>query len=140
MSPISQALRRRVAQTARYRCGYCQTQEPVIGMPLEIEHIVPEALGGDSTESNLWLACPRYNRYKGARTTAADPITGTLVALYDPRRQEWHEHFVWMQAGLIIEGVTPTGHATVDTLQLNNPFIVRARRSWIAVGWHPPSD
>lgn len=140
MPPISQSLRRRVAQAAHHRCGYCQTQEPVIGMPMEIEHIVPQALGGETTESNLWLACPRCNRYKGARTSAVDPVSGLEAPLYNPRRQPWHEHFVWRQAGLIIEGITPTGRATVDALQLNNPFMVRARRGWIAVGWHPPKD
>lgn len=140
MPPIQQALRRRVAQSAHYRCGYCQTQESVIGMPLEIEHIIPQALGGESTESNLWLACPRCNRYKGARTSAVDPLDGVEVPLYDPRRQPWHEHFVWRQTGLVIEGITPTGRATVEALQLNNSFIIRARRHWIAVGWHPPAD
>jgi hypothetical protein len=45
MTYISPEVHRRVAEAARYRCGYCQTQEAIIGMPLEIEHIVPEAAG-----------------------------------------------------------------------------------------------
>ena len=67
-SSISDELRQRVAETAKHRCGYCQTQELIIGMPLQIEHIYPEAAGGDSDETNLWLACPRCNRYKSDRT------------------------------------------------------------------------
>jgi 5-methylcytosine-specific restriction endonuclease McrA len=30
-------------------------------MPLDIEHINPEALGGPTTRENLWLACTRFN-------------------------------------------------------------------------------
>jgi hypothetical protein len=138
MPYLPQELRRRVAETARYRCGYCQNQETVIGMPLEIDHTVPEALGGGSEELNLWLACPRCNQFKGAVDRAIDPETGQQVSLFNPRRQQWHEHFTWRQGGLYIEGLTPMGRATVHVLQMNNPFVVRARRGWIAAGWHPP--
>jgi hypothetical protein len=43
---ISGALRQRVAEAARFRCGYCLTSQRVIGPLLEIDHIVPEARGG----------------------------------------------------------------------------------------------
>ena len=140
MSPIARALRRRIAETAQHRCGYCQTQERVIGMALEIEHIFPEALGGDSTESNLWLACPSCNRHKSQNTHAVDRETGQSVPFFNPRNQLWHEHFEWGEGGLYILGTTPTGRATVDALHMNNPFVVRARRGWIIAGWHPPND
>ena len=139
MSYISPALRQRVAQAAKYRCGYCQTQEAIIGMPMEIDHIVPESLGGHSEETNLWLACPRCNRYKGAQTHALDEQTGEQVPLYNPYRQPWADHFVWEQAGLLVTGVTPIGRATVAALQMNNPFVVHSRQVWIEYGWHPPT-
>ncbi len=135
---ISLQLRQRVADTAGHLCGYCQTQEAVIGMPLEIDHIVPEAAGGSSDESNLWLACPRCNQYKGMQTDALDEETGERVSLFDPRRQRWSDHFAWRQGGLYMAGLTATGRATVKALQVNNPFVVRARQVWIAWGWHPP--
>ncbi|MBI1295005.1 HNH endonuclease [bacterium] len=138
MPYLPQALRRRVAETAQYRCGYCQSQEAVLGMPLEIDHIMPEALGGGSEESNLWLACPRCNRFKGALDHAMDLETGEVVPLFHPRRQQWNDHFAWRQGGLYIEGLSPVGRATVHALQMNNAFIVRSRRGWIAAGWHPP--
>jgi 5-methylcytosine-specific restriction endonuclease McrA len=53
---IPATIRRRVAEAARYRCGYCRTQQAVIGIPLHIEHIIPLAAGGTSEENNLWLA------------------------------------------------------------------------------------
>jgi hypothetical protein len=61
------------------------------------------------------------------------------VRLFDPRRQSWPEHFRWVAGGTLIEGVTPTGRATVATLQLNRSVLVSARRNWVDVGWHPPS-
>lgn len=39
--------------TARYRCGYCQTAEAIVGTPMEIDHIIPESLGGLTEEDNL---------------------------------------------------------------------------------------
>jgi 5-methylcytosine-specific restriction endonuclease McrA len=63
MSPVSTSLRTKIAQTARHRCGYCLMQEEVVGMPMEVDHIIPLAGGGSSTEENLWLACPHCNRY-----------------------------------------------------------------------------
>lgn len=138
MDSVSPELRERVADTARHRCGYCQSQEIVVGMPFEIEHIIPEALGGSSKEENLWLACPRCNRHKGDRISAVDSQTGQVVVLFDPRRQQWEEHFTWQDDGVRIGGLTPTGRATVSALQLNNPYALRARRIWRTWGWHPP--
>jgi hypothetical protein len=140
MPSIPRSLRRHIAERAKHRCGYCQTQAEIIGMPLELEHIIPEVLGGASTESNLWLACPSCNRHKGQCTHATDPETGQRVPLFNPHRQAWNDHFEWREAGLYVHGLTPTGRATVETLHMNNPFIVRARQAWIMVGWHPPSD
>jgi hypothetical protein len=140
MSPIPNALRRHVAARAKERCGYCQTQARVIGMPLEIEHIIPEVLGGDSTESNLWLACPSCNRHKGRTVQGVDKETGITASLFNPIYQVWHEHFEWDKEGLYIVGLTPTGRITVEVLHMNNPFIVHARQAWITVGWHPPHD
>ena len=63
-----------------------------------------------------------------------------MVRLFDPRRQVWQEHFRWTEQGDQIVGLTPTGRATVTALQLNRPSLVKARRLWALVGWHPPKD
>lgn len=136
---ISAGLRQRIAEAAHFRCAYCMAQEVVLGMPFEIDHIYPEAEGGTSDELNLCLACPRCNRFKARRTQALDSVTGEVAPLFHPRQQIWHEHFVWQQNGLYLAGITPTGRATVDALQMNNPFVVRSRAVWIAWGWHPPA-
>ena len=90
---VRKALREQVRAAAHHRCGYCQTTEAIVGTPMEIDHLVPEALGGLTEEDNLWLACALCNQHKGNRIAAPDPMTGDNVPLFDPRRQRWHEHF-----------------------------------------------
>jgi len=87
---IPKALRERVAAQARYRCGYCLSTESVVGTPMEIDHIIPQSLGGPTEEDNLWLACSLCNDHKGNRIAALDPLTGEIVRLFNPRRQAWH--------------------------------------------------
>jgi hypothetical protein len=137
---VPAALRERVARSARRRCGYCLTQELVVGAPMEIEHIVPESLGGPTEEDNLWLACSLCNEHKGSRVAGRDPSTGETVALFHPRHQLWEEHLAWSTDGTRIIGRTPTGRATVLVLSLNRPSLVRSRRVWVRAGWHPPKD
>jgi hypothetical protein len=136
---ISAEVRQWISESDRFRCAYCMTQEAILGMPFEIDHIQPEAEGGTSDESNLCLACPRCNRFKGQRTHALDKVSGEFVALFNPRQQVWQEHFAWQRTGLYLSGITPTGRATIDVLQMNNPFVVHSRAVWIAWGWHPPA-
>lgn len=135
---IPRTLREKVAADAGLRCGYCQTPQLFTAMPMHVEHIVPLAAGGASTEDNLWLACPLCNGYKGTQTHAIDPDTGERTALFHPRQQSWAVHFRWSSDGALIEGLTPSGRATITALKLNNEHMVRARRRWVAVGWHPP--
>ncbi|MBE2234826.1 MAG: HNH endonuclease [Anaerolinea sp.] len=137
---ISTELRRQVAEDAGHRCGYCLSDELLTGVPLAIDHIVPTAKAGKTERDNLWLACRPCNEYKGVETHALDPETKQSVTLFNARRQSWREHFRWSDDGTLIIGVTPTGRATVATLQLNRPLLVKARRRWVSAGWHPPAD
>lgn len=52
-SYIPKELRRKVAQQARFRCGFCLTSEILIASQMDVEHIIPEAVGGQTIESNL---------------------------------------------------------------------------------------
>lgn len=133
-------LRRRVAAQAKHRCGYCLTQELVIGRPMEFDHLLPRSLGGLTTEENLWLACSLCNDHKSNRLFLVDPETGAQVRVFNPRTQRWAEHFTWAEGGTRIDGTTAVGRATVAALQLNRPSLVLARKLWVAAGWHPPRD
>lgn len=137
---ISPKMRERVAEATGHRCGYCVTSQFTIGYRLTIDHIIPEARGGESVEENLCLACFACNQSKGARVQARDPMTGRRVRLFNPRRQEWKSHFRWSEDGTEIIGLTPCGRTTVTALQLNRLEIVAARSLWVQVGWWPPKD
>ena len=135
---ISRALRLAVAERCHYRCSYCQTAQRFTGAEFTIDHIIPESLGGTTTEDNLCLACWGCNRLKYDRIAGFDPELGVMVQLYNAYTQRWTDHFRWEENGLLIVGATPTGRATVNAVQLNRASLVNSRRLWVSVGWHPP--
>ena len=136
----SPKVRRAVAARDKDRCAYCQTSEDNCGLAMHLDHIVPEAAGGESVVGNLCLACFSCNVAKGAQQAAVDPATGETASLYHPVRQRWTEHFEWSEDDTRIVGKTPTGRATVLALKMNNLTVVFARRRWVSAGWHPPPD
>jgi hypothetical protein len=91
----------------------------------------------DSLE-NLCLACANCNLSKAGATAAADPETGDLAVLFNPRTQTWKEHFEWTLGGTVLRGRTASGRATVARLKMNQNRIVDARTMWVFAGIHPP--
>ncbi|MDF2387929.1 HNH endonuclease [Nostoc ellipsosporum NOK] len=137
-SQISEEVRARVRALANNQCGYCRSlQKYVLGI-LEIDHIIPKALGGSDDEENLWLACRLCNNFKGIQTHAIDPVTNRKVKLFNPRKQKWSRHFAWTNNGTHIVGLTACGHATALALQINNTYAVTVRQAWVSAGWHLP--
>jgi hypothetical protein len=137
---IPRSLRQRVIADSRQQCAYCHTLTAITGASLVLDHIVPEASGGQTVWDNLCVACHSCNEFKGAQVEAQDPLTSLRMPLFHPRRQLWRNHFCWSDDGSSIIGLTPIGRATVVALNLNHPLIVEARRRWVRVGWHPPQD
>lgn len=136
---ISVVTRRNVRRDAKNRCGYCQSHQQYLLSRLEVEHIIPSSKGGSDDESNLWLACRRCNNHKSAKIDAVDPTSGQRVALFNPRMQTWSDHFRWSDSGTYVIGLTSTGRATINALELNESHAVAVRRNWVQVGWHPPT-
>src|SRR5258707_214808 len=128
-SHIPKALREAVSRAARYRCGYCLTSEAIAGTPMEMDHIIPESLGGLTEPDNLWLACSLCNDYKGDRIVALDTETDQIVRLFDPRHQHWTAHFAWTTEADRIVGLSAIGRATIVALNLKRPSLVRARQA-----------
>lgn len=134
----SPEVRDRIREQADNRCGYCLSPQLLVLGPLEIEHINPLSKGGSDDESNLWLACRMCNNFKAAQTSALDPQTGQNVGLFNPRQDDWLDHFEWNEDGTHIAEITECGRATVVALQLNNIVATTVRRNWVEAGWHPP--
>jgi hypothetical protein len=139
MAHISAALRHEVTERARGRCEYCQTQQEIV-VSMEIDHIVPEAAGGETISENLCLACIGCNGFKLDFQSGIDPDTSQEAPLFNPRTQTWTDHFQWSDDGLRLIGLTTTGRATITRLQMNRDAVVNSRRRWVEVGWHPPHD
>jgi hypothetical protein len=129
-----QATKVLVYRRAEGCCEYCQTSDLNIGQALHVEHINPN--GGDHPD-NLCLACPNCNLSKAIATSARDPETTKEVPLFNPRLQNWIEHFEWTENYSHIRGLTPIGRATVARLQINRPRIILARQRWVQAGLHP---
>ncbi|MDX2212840.1 MAG: HNH endonuclease [Oculatellaceae cyanobacterium bins.114] len=138
MTDISDEVRARVRQRAGDRCEYCLSQQAYVMGRLQIDHIQPIAKGGTDSEDNLCLACELCNQYKWTQTQGHDPKTGEMISLFNPRQQQWAEHFAWSEDGTEIVGQTACGRVTVDALKLNNGLAVIVRRNWVRAGWHPP--
>jgi hypothetical protein len=135
---IPRPLRERVARMAGYRCGYCRTPENIAGFRLSIEHIIPEAKGGQTVEgSSGWHAMHAMN--SRART---HPCTGSshreTCPIVEPAASEVARSFFGSEDGTEILGLTPCGRATIAGLQLSRAELVAARSLWVQVGWWPP--
>ena len=138
MSYLPTELRNLLLEADNRYCAYCHTSEANTGQPMTVDHIVPQAQGGQTVFGNLCFACRRCNEFKGSTIHAQDPLTGEVVDLFNPRQQNWADHFQWDETGALLIGLTETGRATIIALNMNNPVIVDARRRWVSVGWHPP--
>jgi hypothetical protein len=101
-----------------------------------IDHLIALKHGGLTILLNLVYACLKCNRKKGSDLSAIDPIDSVLVPLFNPRMQNWSEHFTL--AGAFIVGQTQTGRATVNLLQLNEETRLERRRALMMAGRYPP--
>ena len=142
---ISKEIRQQVQERAQYLCEYCHSLEEASAARFEIDHIQPRSLGELDTLENLALACQRCNSYRYNFTEGTDPESQVSITSFNPRLNQWNEHFIWEKSGLAIRGKTPIGRATCGRLDLNDQnhndgAIVKVRRLWIQGGWHPPSN
>ncbi|MEM9152384.1 MAG: HNH endonuclease signature motif containing protein [Cyanobacteria bacterium P01_F01_bin.3] len=94
---VPQRLRREVAQRAQELCEYCRCPEAFSPNSFTVDHIRPRQLGGATTLENLAWACFGCNGRKYTKVTAVDPLTQQGVSLFNPRQQNWDEHFLWSE-------------------------------------------
>src|SRR5690349_18996173 len=105
---LSAEAKRAIRKRARNLCEYCQSQEPLSPSAFSIEHIVPGSEGGSDDEANLALSCQECNNHKFTAIAALDPLSGDRVALFNPRRSRWSDHFAWNEDFTLLLGLTPT--------------------------------
>ena len=113
------ALERLVRQRAGGRCEYCRMHQALQGASFHVEHVIAKARGGSDEEDNLAWACPSCNLKKSDLVSGRDPETGTVVPLFNPRRDAWEEHFRW--EGYCLVGQTAIGRSLIALFDLNSP-------------------
>ena len=136
MATIPASLRRLVIQRADNRCEYCGLSQIGQVATFHIDHIVPVVADGETIAENLALACVSCSLRKGTRQNLEDSETGEVVSIFNPRQQAWKEHFDWN--GVQVVGLTATGRATVQALDLNRATMLAIRAEEELLGRHPP--
>jgi HNH endonuclease len=134
---IPSALRRLVIKRASGCCEYCLLNQDDSESSHQIDHLIAVRHGGLTVSQNLALACQLCNRYKGPNVAAIDPQSGEIVALFNPRTQNWNEHFELSDA--MILGLTAAGRATVQLLLINEEARLIDRKALIDAGRYPMS-
>ncbi len=141
---IDDTIRQLVRRRAKYLCEYCHSPERICTTRFTIDQIIPQSLGGSDDPENLAYACRRCNERRYNFIASFDPETQAIVPLFNPRQQQWTEHFTWTADGRTIIGTTPVGRATCNRLDLNDEryseedSIRSTRGFWVRAGWHPP--
>lgn len=132
---ISVALRREIVERAKNCCEYCRLSQNDHFFNFHVDHIISEKHQGQTISDNLCLSCVTCNINKGSDIAGFDPHTNELSLLYNPRQQNWDEHFELEDAHII--GKTSEGRLTVQLLQMNIKERVAERKGLIGLGRYP---
>jgi hypothetical protein len=134
-SHINAELRRSIKQLAGHCCEYCLLSQLYNAIPFHVDHITAEKHGGLTVLMNLALACLYCNTFKGSDIASNDPLTGDLARLYNPRTQQWADHFILH--GARIEPLSPEGRVSVKLLRLNEASRILERQRLLLRGKYP---
>ncbi len=124
---MDQKTRQSVRERGGDRCEYCRLRQE--NAPLwrhQIEHVIPIKHGGTDDLDNLAWTCVRCNLSRGSNLSGIDSVTGQVVVLFNPREQNWQDHFSFDGANIV--GQTSTGRATVAVLNMNEARRLELRK------------
>ncbi len=126
-----------VRQRAGDRCEYCHLpQDATPFITFHIEHVIAKQHTPDDDNlddrKRLAFSCDRCNLFKGPNLSSIDPESGEIVNLFNPRTDNWTDHFA-PRGGKIV-GLTPTGRATARLLNMNDSRRVDLREQWLDEG------
>ncbi|MBC6476992.1 MAG: HNH endonuclease [Hormoscilla sp. GM7CHS1pb] len=94
--------------------------------------MIAEQHGGATNADRLAYACWRCNRHKGTDLGSFDPQTGAFSFLFNPRTQQWTEHFRFLAPTIV--GLTPQGRTTANLLQFNSNERLAERQQMFSNG------
>ena len=87
------AARDQIRQRAGRRCEYCRLPDWADEWPFHVDHILARVHGGGDDLGNLCWSCTQCNLHKSSNIASVDPDIGMRVDLFDPRTNDWSEHF-----------------------------------------------
>jgi hypothetical protein len=132
MEPSKRAF---VRQRAGSRCEYCKLPENAVPyMVFHVDHIIAKQHLDELSDDpqGLAWACSECNYHKGPNLASIDPQSKSQVSLFDPRNDDWDQHFELVNGAIV--GRTAVGRATARLLNMNSPRIIRLRLELIELG------
>ncbi len=130
---LSNKLKELVPKRANFRCEYCRLSAELSYFPFHIEHIISLKHGGKTISINLAYACPLCNIKKGSDIATILNNPDVLIRFFNPRIDNWHEHFIIEDTGLIVSK-TSIGEATIKIFNFNHPDSIIERFEMIHFG------
>lgn len=131
-------LRRLVESRANHLCEYCLIHERDTYLGCQVDHVISEKHGGLTEAANLSYACAFCNRAKGTDVGSLAPSTGEFTRFFNPRIDQWREHF--RLRGASIEPLTPIGEVTARILAFNLAERQLEREALLQIGAYPPRE
>lgn len=129
---MDEKLRYQVRLRAKNCCEYCCLPSEYSDAPFQLDHIIAETHGGSSTLQNIAWSCLYCNRYKGPNLSGWDQELQAVVRLFNPRTNQWSEHFQW--DGPILRSITSIGKVTLQVLRINDEEAILVRRLLLDLG------
>ena len=137
-SYVSADLRRLVAARSGRLCEYCLIHEDDTWLGCQIDHVISEKHGGETSAGNLAYACTYCNRSKRTDLGSIARASGSYVRFFNPRVDRWSEHFAIN--GVRIEPLTEIGEVTTQILELNSVERLLEREALVAIGRFPSPE
>jgi hypothetical protein len=100
--------------------------------PFHVDHVIAVQHGGSDAFDNLCWSCSRCNLHKGPNISSIEAAGAEPIALFQPRRDRWEEHFQ-IEAGRVV-GRTPVGRVTVRLLAMNASSRIELRQQLVELG------
>jgi hypothetical protein len=132
---ISSATRKLVIARAGHRCEYCRVLEYLSSFDFHADHIIGIQHGGPNTLINLAHTCSPCNWKKGPNISTILEFGGALIPLFNPRTQNWFDHFESING--VLRPLTLIGEGTIKLLELNTSNKIEERYEMTLAGFYP---
>ena len=118
-----------------HRCEYCRVLAYLACFDFHVDHIIGVQHGGPTILDNLAHTCSPCNWKKGPNISTILAFGGALIPLFNPRTQNWFDHFEALNG--VLRPLTIIGDGTIKLLELNQPYKIEERYEMTLAGFYP---